>query len=397
MNSLLMAKKISTILLGFLILAIGVFYSIGPIFQRYSAPVFFEGPFEISEEAKKLHQNLWIIDAHSDVLLSGRNLLERSKFGHTDVPRLIEGSVAIQGFTDVTRMNATTDLHNMPSDGFDVIIPLAASLGWPSNTRSSLHQRALYQAEVFHQAAKDSAGTFFAITSKESLQTYTERKLLNPQITAGFLGVEGLHALEGELKHVDALYKAGYRMMAPVHFFDNELGGSAHGTDKNGLTDFGRQVINRINELGIIIDLSHASEPMIDDVLKLTSRPILISHTGVRGTCPSPRNLSDHHLKAIAGTGGVIGIGFFEMAICGGSFKDLVKAIKYVSDLVGVDHVGLGSDFDGATRTLISVENMPALTQALMDGGFSSEEIHKIMGMNIQRVLLQNLPSETDI
>lgn len=389
-----MAKKISIVIFSLILISVGIFYSIGPIFQRYSAPVYFEPPFEISNEAYELHQQLWVIDAHSDVLLSGRKLLQRSKFGHTDIPRLIEGNVAIQGFTVVTRMNATTDLHNMPSDGLDLLVPLTTSLGWPSKTRNSPYQRALYQAEVFHQAVAESYGTFYAITSQESLKQYVEKKKVNPKITAGFLGIEGLHALEGELSHVDALYDAGYRMMAPVHFFDNKVGGSAHGTDKKGLTDFGQQVIERLDELSITIDLAHASEPLIDDVLQITDRPVLVSHTGVQGTCPSPRNLSDRHLKAIAAKGGVIGIGFFKMAICGGTVEDLVDAIKYVVALVGIDYVALGSDFDGATRVLFSVEHMAVITQALMDAGFDRKQISKIMGMNIQRVLLQNLPTD---
>ena len=139
------------------------------------------------------------------------------------------------------------------------------------------------------------------------------------------------------------------------HFIDNEACGSAHGTEKHGLTEFGKQVVKRVKELNMIVDLAHTSRKSFFDILKITKDvPVIVSHTGVQGTCPGTRNLDDEQIKAIAKTKGVIGIAYFKNAICGNfEPKDIVKAISYVAKLVGVDHVSLGSDFDGAGNSKI--------------------------------------------
>jgi microsomal dipeptidase-like Zn-dependent dipeptidase len=147
-----------------------------------------------------------------------------------------------------------------------------------------------------------------------------------------------------------------------THFFDNEVGGSAHGLVKGGLTPFGRQVVAKLEAKGMLIDLAHASKPLIDDVLAMAKLPVLVSHTGVAGTCPGPRNLSDTHLKRIA-TGGVVDIGYWEGAVCYPSVPAVVKAIRYALDQVGVEHVALGSDFNGATRTPFDVTGLAQLTE----------------------------------
>lgn len=179
--------------------------------------------------------------------------------------------------------------------------------------------------------------------------------------------------------------------MAPTHFFDNELGGSAHGTTGEGLTDFGRQVIKEMNRLGIIIDLTHISPKMINDILELSSKPTVVTHTGVKGTKDSQRNLSNEQIKRIAKAKGLIGIGFFKGTIAG-EVKDIVGAIKYVRNLVGIEHVALGSDFEGAATTPIDVTGLPLIVLELIDQGFSEIEISAIMGDNLKRFLLDQLP-----
>jgi microsomal dipeptidase-like Zn-dependent dipeptidase len=180
--------------------------------------------------------------------------------------------------------------------------------------------------------------------------------------------------------------------MGPTHFFDNELGGSAHGISGEGMTDFGKQVIQRMNELGMIIDLAHSSEAIIDDVLARTDKPVLTSHTGVKGTLDSPRNLSDKQLKAIAASDGLIGIAFFEEAIGGTKPADIVNTMKYVKDLVGVRYVALGSDYDGSVATHFDCTGFPLLVEEMMRQGFTEEEVRGIMGENMKRFLLNNLP-----
>ncbi len=191
---------------------------------------------------------------------------------------------------------------------------------------------------------------------------------------------------------MDKLYEAGFRMAGLTHFFDNELGGSAHGMEKGGLTPFGREVVKRLEDKKMLVDLAHASPKVIDDVLAMAHRPVVVSHTGVQGTCPGPRNLSDEHIKAIGANGGLIGIGYFGGAVCEESASAIVKAIRHVVALVGVEHVALGSDFDGATSTAFDTTGIVLITQGLLDAGLSEADVAAIMGGNVQRFLLAQLP-----
>ena len=181
-------------------------------------------------------------------------------------------------------------------------------------------------------------------------------------------------------------------MAGLTHFFDNEVGGSAHGLVKGGLTPFGKQVVARLEERKILVDLAHASPRVIDDVLAQATRPVVVSHTGVQGTCPGPRNLSAEHLKRIAATGGVIGIGYFHGAVCGLDPAAIVRAIVYAVRIAGVKHVALGSDFDGATRAAFDATGVMLVTQGLLDAGFGDDDIADIMGGNVRRLLLAQLP-----
>ena len=183
-------------------------------------------------------------------------------------------------------------------------------------------------------------------------------------------------------------------MLGLVHLMDNDMAGSAHGVNKHGLTDKGRIMLQRALELGYVIDLAHASAQTIDEVLKIIDRPVVASHGGVRGTCDTARNLSDRHIQGIAATGGVIGIGLYEYATCGKTLEDTIRAIRYVVDLVGIKHVALGSDFDGATETTVDVTGLVLLTEALLDAGFSHDDIRAIMGNNALRVMRNTLPKE---
>ena len=181
-------------------------------------------------------------------------------------------------------------------------------------------------------------------------------------------------------------------MLGLAHFFDNAMCGSAHGQGMYGLTEKGREMIHRALARGMIIDLAHASPQTIDDVLAMVDRPVIASHGGVRGTCDTVRNLADKHIIGIAKSGGVIGIGLYKYATCGKTLDDAVRAMRYVADLVGVEHVALGSDFDGATTTVVDASGLVMLTQALMQAGFTEEEIAAIMGGNALRVFLKTLP-----
>ena len=349
------------------------------------------GPYQASAAAQALHRQLWIADLHDDALLWQRDPLQRHSYGHADLPRLLEGNVGLQVFAAVTKTPRGLNYTSNAADS-DNITPLIIAQRWPRATWNSLLQRALYQSERLQQAERDSQGLLQIVRSREELRQALARRNPEQPTLAAILATEGLHPLEGQLANVDLLFDAGYRIAGLTHFFDNELGGSAHGLAKGGLTPFGREVVKRLEQHHMLIDLAHASKPMIDDVLAIATRPLLVSHTGVAGTCPGPRNLSDEHLRRIAAGGGLVGIGYWDGAVCATSVDAIIKAIRYSVDLIGVEHVALGSDFDGTIHAPFDTRGLVLLTDGLLKAGFSAEQITAIMGGNVQRLLLQYLP-----
>lgn len=150
----------------------------------------------------------------------------------------------------------------------------------------------MYQAERLHHFEKQD-DNFRIVKTVDDLDRLLQDREENPDLIGGFLGIEGLHCLEGDFDNVDVMIDAGFRMMSATHFFDNELGGSAHGESHEGLSEFGRKVIEHLQDNSILVGLSHVSPAMIDDILEIATAPVVVSHTGVKGTCDSPRNLSD--------------------------------------------------------------------------------------------------------
>ncbi len=351
-------------------------------------------PHDASERATQLHQSLFIADLHADSLLWNRDLLDYGTYGHVDIPRLIKGNVVLQAFTVVTKVPRGRKIEGgTPSDSLDLITLLSISQLWPVSTWMSLKHRALYQSRRLHETAARSNGKLVLVKSSKDLKQYLEQRGNNPDLVGGLLGIEGAHSLEGKMENVNALFDAEFRMMGLTHHFDNELGCSAHGERKCGLSEFGKQVVQRMEELKMIVDLAHASPALTADVLSMATRPILVSHTGVRGTCNNQRNLSNEQIRRIAQTGGVIGIGYWEKAVCGTDAESIAKAIRYTADLVGADHVALGSDFDGAVRAAFDTTGILLITEALMEQAFTESEIRKIMGENVFRVLKVSLPN----
>jgi len=141
----------------------------------------------------------------------------------------------------------------------------------------------------------------------------------------------------------------------------------------------------------MIVDLAHCSHACVADVLAMARRPVVSSHGGVQATCKNNRNLTDEEIRGIAKTGGVIGIGYWEGAVCSTDPKAAAKAIKHVRDLVGIQYVALGSDYDGATTVRFDTSQLEQVTQALMDEGFSEAEIRAVMGLNALRVIKAGL------
>lgn len=385
-------KRAIIIVAILLIAGLGVFFFIVPaMVERSLNKTLQPAPYNASAKATELHKKLLIADLHADPLIWGRDLLVKGTRGHTDVPRLVEGNVALQVFSAVTKSPRGLNIERN-DDTTDNIFPLIVAQRLPFKTWNSLKERALYQASRLNEMANASNGKLTVIKTKSDLMKFLEHRKNEQGIVSGILAIEGAQVLEGNVANIDVLFNAGFRMMSPAHFFDTEMGGSAHGINKGGLTDKGREMIRKMEEKKMIVDIAHASHQTVDEILKMATRPVVVSHTGVKGTCSNNRNLSDEQLKAIASNGGLVGIGFWETAVCGTDAKAIAKAIRYTANLIGIDHVALGSDFDGAVVVPFDTSGLVLLTDALIQEGFNDEEIAKIMGGNEIRFMSENLP-----
>lgn len=372
-----------------------VIYASSPLFWQYFESKInkIEGrvPYKVSKDALDFHSTLFVTDLHGDPLFSYRNLLRHNSTGHMDIPRLIEGNISLQVFGVPTQIPLFANLERNQSRiglaGF-----LAFALHWPLKTWYSGKNRALYLAEKLHELEAKSEGTLSIIKTSGQLEEYSQRSITETHRTAGLLMLEGAHVIKRIPEDLEELYHRGFRIIGLTHLTDNHLGGSAHGIEKGGLTELGRKAVQRMEELHMIIDLTHASSELMDDVLAMTSRPVLVSHTGVKGCVDNSRNLSDEQLKAVASKGGLIGIGFWEEAVGLQGVESIADSIQYASQLVGVKHIALGSDFDGGVTIPFDASDMVHITDALIKQGFSQEEIRMIMGGNALNFLMNGLP-----
>jgi len=347
-------------------------------------------PFAVSAAARDLHSRLAVVDLHADSLLWGRDLLRRGDRGHVDVPRLVEGGVALQVLAASTKISRRHKLEGN-DDRYDDVRWLALAQGWPPATWRRLLPRALHLARRARSLETRSSGRFAVITTHEQLHRHMSGAPAR-RATAGLLAIEGAHALDGELANLEILFDAGYRMLGLAHFFDNEFAGSAHGFGR-GLTPSGRILLERAEAWGMVIDVAHSSPATIDDVLAIATRPVVASHTGMRGVADNIRNLSDEQARGIARTGGVIGIGFWAHAMGGEGLPWIVRSIRHAVNVAGIEHVALGSDWDGTVAVPFDASGIVQLTDALLTDGFDEPAIASIMGLNARRALLAVLPS----
>ncbi len=361
--------------------------------ERRRCPTVNPPPYAASQRATELHRQLRVVDLHADSLLWGRDLRRRSEQGQVDVPRLVDGNVWLQVLAASTKVprNANTERND---DRGDDVTKLGIASGWPPGTWRSLLARALHLASRATALEGGSDGRFSLIRSRGDLTRYLDRRQADPRITAGLLSIEGAHALEDDPSNVDAVVAAGYRMMSMSHLFDNHFGGSAHGATKGGLTPAGRDTIERMERVGMIVDVAHASLATIDGILSIATQPVVASHTGVQGTYDNNRNLTDAHLRGIADSGGLVGIGFWPAATGGDDVASIARSIRHATNVAGFDHVGLGSDFDGAVAQPIDATGMVQITDALLQLGFGEDQIAAVMGGNALRVLADALPAE---
>jgi membrane dipeptidase len=385
---------IRKILLGLLLVVMSV-----PIIAVTILPGWFESTTNVVTDeplpairpgTARLHKTLQIADLHGDTLLWKRDLLEKADRGQIDLPRLETGNVALQIFSSVSKTPRGQNYDSNPGDTDNITLLAVAQLQ-PFPTWYSILQRSLWHATKLERAAEGSAGRLMLIRSAADVDTLLEARAAGKQVTGALFSVEGLQNLEGKASNLDRLYDAGMRMAGIVHFFDNELGGSMHGQAKGGLTPFGRRMIRAMEARGIIVDIAHSSHKSVAEILAMARRPVVSSHGGVQAVCKVNRNLSDTEIRGVAATGGIIGIGYWDGALCSTDPVKIALSIRHVRDLVGIQHVALGSDFDGAVTTRFDTSEIVQVTQALLDIGFSEAEIRAVMGGNALRIIKQGI------
>lgn len=358
-----------------------------------------------------------LADTHNDVLsgyvLDGHALdSDLSAIAHTDLERMRKGGVDIQMFSIFS------------NDRYG---------------KGRAFNRALQQIDSLDAVVKRNPDVMMEVNNMKQL-----KEALRKGKIASMKGVEGGHMIEESLEYLDSLYKRGARYLTLT--WNNSVSWASSAADETsgkavspGLNDFGRQVVKRMNELGMMIDISHVGEQTVKDVLEITTRPVIASHSSAYHICPHPRNLKDEQLKAIAKNGGVVFVNFYSGFLDSnymrnksaiqekyrkqvdslkqlnktGYFIDewlakvypeefeairppislLIDHIDHIVKIAGINHVGIGSDFDGiesAPKLLDGVQDYPNLIQALKERGYNNREINKITGKNFIRVFKRN-------
>ena len=380
-------KKFALWLLFIVIALLIAWFAFAPtIFEKQTNMVDGKPLATIRPEVQKLHDSLMIVDLHGDTLLWKRKITDNVDYGHIDLKRLQAGNVGLQIFSSVSK---TPRGQNYDSNGADTdnITLLTITQLQPVRTWFSLLERQLYHGQKLDRAVEASNGALASITSPTQLAALEQARGGGAKPVGALFSAEGLQTLEGKRDNLDKLYAAGMRMAGLNHFFDNELAGSMHGLKKGGLTDFGRQIVRDMEDKGMIVDIAHCSHACVAGILKMARRPVVSSHGGVQAVCNVNRNLTDAEIRGVAATGGVIGLGYWDGAMCDTDPATVAKSVRHIADLVGIEYAALGSDFDGAVTTRFDTSGIVQITQALVDAGFSEAEIRAVMGQNALRVL----------
>jgi len=304
-----------------------------------------------------------VVDLHCDTILdvqAGRRRLDqRSTQGHVDLPRLREGGVDVQVFAMY-------------------VAPRFAARG---------QARARELMNAFHAVVRANASQIVHATTVADI----ERAQREGKVAA-VMSIENGDALGADVAVLEEFYRQGVRMMGLTWNPSNALGDGALGRQHDGLTDLGRSVLRRMEELGVVVDVSHLSEQSFWDALRSTRGPIIASHSNAAALHMHPRNLTDEQLRAIAQRGGVVGVNFYAGFLGAATLDRVLDHIDYLAKVMGVDHVALGSDYDGipqAPAGLEDVSKLPKLTAGLQRRGYTTEQIHKILGSNALRVFRQ--------
>ena len=391
--------------------------SLGPTFPlsaeepTVAAP---RAPIVVTEHARRLHAQAIVVDGHNDLPWNIREKasstfekldISKSTVGeemHTDIPRLREGGVKAQFW----------------------------SVYVPASTRHDGKSLAatLEQIDIVHAMIKRYPETFgLALTTDDIKRVVAEGKI------ASMIGMEGGHSIENSLSVLKQLYERGARYMTLTHsdtleWCDSATDEAQHG----GLSDFGEEVVREMNKLGMLVDISHVSDDAMKDALQVSKAPVIFSHSSARALADHPRNVPDEVLKMTAENDGIVMVNFYsgyivaEAALVGkqgtklrrevekkypddeekqrmevrrwynehptepGTIHDVLDHIEHIAKVAGIDHVGLGSDYDGIPTLplqLADVSTYPNLTQGMLDRGFSDEDVLKVLGGNLLRVM----------
>ena len=322
---------------------------------------------EQEERAQRIHREAIVIDTHCDTLMDiekgVRQLGERSDKGHIDLPRLKEGGVDAQVF--------------------------ACWVGGSKAVEPTKHF--LNMADHFYQQlAKNPDSMVLATTAQDIRQAKQDGKL------AALLGMEGAEPLDGELGTLRLFYRLGLRVVTLVWGGRNKLGDAVFGDSRanSGLTDYGVEVVKEMNRLGMVIDISHLNAKGVEDVLEISTAPIIASHSNARAVFEHVRNLTDDQIKAIAAKGGLIHsvFTFLHQDRTKGSLDDVLDHMEHIMKLVGPEHLGIGSDLDGIQNAPIGLEDtskMINITRGLVARGYTIGAIRQILGENFLRVYAQ--------
>jgi membrane dipeptidase len=369
-----------------------------------------------SQSFQKIHRKAIFIDTHNDILTQN---IEKGVIIDTD----------LKGKTH-------SDLDRWKQGGLDAQL---FSI-WCDGSKKDPFLYANRQLDTLDAVVNRNPGKIVKVAnSRELMRVVRHHKI------AAMAGVEGGHMIEDDINKLDSFYKRGVRYMTLT--WNNSPGWASSAFDetfkkdltRKGLTDLGKQVVQRMNSLGMIVDISHVGEQTFSDVIQISTKPIIASHSSVYNLCPHQRNLKDEQIRAIAKNGGVIQINFYsgfldsnymklktaflgkhkpewdsvvqsgkpdyladeyistryfeEAETLRAPFELVIQHIEYIIKLVGADYVGIGSDFDGIEsppKKLDDVTAYPLITKALVEKGYSKREIRKILGGNFIRVLKAN-------
>lgn len=340
-------------------------------------------PVKLTEAGRQIHQAGMLFDGHNDlpwaIRESGKASFDAIDISqpqptlHTDIERLRRGGVKAQ-FWSVY----------VPAD---------------TDKKGTALLETIQQIDLVHRMVTRYADVFEMASTSEDVQ-----RIVKAGRIASLLGIEGGYSIESSLDNIQRLHGMGCRYMTLTH--SKSLAWADSATDEprcGGLSEFGEQVVQEMNRVGMLVDLSHVSPECMHRTLDVTRAPVMFSHSSARALNSHPRNVPDDVLKRIPQNGGIVMVNFFSRFVIPtvelekddtqrGSIHDVVDHIQHIIKVAGIDHVGIGSDFDGVPRLPTQLEDVstyPLITQELLNRGHSAADIHKLLGGNMLRVLQQ--------